>query len=312
MGDLVGQADGQQHVAGIQGAAGAGGAGGTGDALGVQQHQQGLALDEAEAHVHVARQAGGGMAVQAAVGDLLQDALDHVIADGAELRVVRVDVRGGDLDGLADAHDGGQVLGAGAAVALLCAAVHELLQAHALADVQHADALGRMELVAGHAQHVDLHGLYVDLHAADGLHRVGVEEHAVLLADRGQLGDGLDGADLVVGGHDGHQRGVRADGCVQLLGGHKAVLVHRQVGHLEALLLQLRAGVQDGVVLDGGCDDVAALLQVLIGRAAHRPVVGLGAAAGEVDLVHVGVDGLGHLLACRVDRVARDIAKVVR
>ena len=50
-------------------------------------------------------------------------------------------------------------------------------------------------------------------------------------------------------------------------------------------------------MLDGGGDDVPALGLVGVGRAAHRPVVRLGAAAGEVDLVGLGVQRRGDLTA---------------
>ena len=40
----MGPADGQQHMAGVQGAGGAGGAGGGADARRIQKQQQGLAL----------------------------------------------------------------------------------------------------------------------------------------------------------------------------------------------------------------------------------------------------------------------------
>ena len=43
---------------------------------------------------------------------------------------------------------------------------------------------------------------------ADGLHGVGVHRDAVLVGDRGELGDRLDGADLVVGPHHADQRDV--------------------------------------------------------------------------------------------------------
>ena len=244
------------------------------------------------------------MAVQLHVGNLLHDPLDHVVPDGAHLRGLGGDVRGGQLDGLAQAHDAGQVLGAGALAALLGAAVHQPLQAHAMAHVQRADALGRVELVARQAQKVDVLGLHVDLHVADGLHRVGVEQHAVPLRHRRQLRDGLDGADLVVGVHDGHQHGVRADSRLQLLRRHQAVAVHGQVGDLEALLLQLLAGVQDGVVLKVGGDDVPALFDIGVGRAPQRPVVGLCAAAGEVDFPGFRADGLRHLGPRRLHRLA--------
>ena len=48
----------------------------------------------------------------------------------------------------------------------------------------------------------------------------------------------------------------------------QADLVHGHIGDFKPLLFQPFAGVQDGVVLDGGGDDVVALLAVSKGRAA--------------------------------------------
>ncbi len=47
------------------------------------------------------------------------------------------------------------------------------------------------------------------------------------------------------------------------------------------------------MMLDRRGDQVATLLAVGIGRAEDGPVVGFGAAAGEVDLLGLGADGLG-------------------
>ena len=88
------------------------------------------------------------------------------------------------------------------------------------------------------------------------LHGVGVEQHALFPADRADLRDGQDGADLVVGVHGGDQAGVRPDGVRHLLGGDGAGGAHRQQLDLKALLLQLFQGVENGVVLKGGGDDV--------------------------------------------------------
>ncbi|MPM29642.1 hypothetical protein SDC9_76182 [bioreactor metagenome] len=49
------------------------------------------------------------------------------------------------------------------------------------------------------------------------LDRVGVEGDAQLPANRPNLGNGLDGADFVVGKHDGHKAGVRPDGLTHLV-----------------------------------------------------------------------------------------------
>ena len=51
----------------------------------------------------------------------------------------------------------------------------------------------------------------------DRLNRVGVKEYAVLPANLADLGDRLNGADLVVGGHDRDEAGVLADGGFQFI-----------------------------------------------------------------------------------------------
>ncbi|MBQ7089935.1 MAG: transglycosylase domain-containing protein, partial [Clostridia bacterium] len=70
VGDLMGTAQSQQHMTGIQRTGGAGRAGRGADTLGIQQQQQRLALDALEAEVHVVGQAALGVAVEDAVRDL--------------------------------------------------------------------------------------------------------------------------------------------------------------------------------------------------------------------------------------------------
>ena len=75
-------------------------------------------------------------------------------------------------------------------------------------------------------------------------------------------------------------------------------IAHRQVGDLIALLLQILGGVEDGVVLDGGGDDVAALPPLQgheLGHPPQGPVVRLRTAGGEVDLLRPGVEAGGDL-----------------
>ena len=68
VGDLVGQADGQQHMAGVQAARGAGGAGGGADAFHVEQKQHALALDPLKREVDIVGQPPGRVAVQLDIG----------------------------------------------------------------------------------------------------------------------------------------------------------------------------------------------------------------------------------------------------
>jgi hypothetical protein len=61
---------------------------------------------------------------------------------------------------------------------------------------------GAAELMAGDGEGVGAAGGEVDGNLACCLDGVGVEEDAAGMGDLGELGDGLDGADLVVGPHD--------------------------------------------------------------------------------------------------------------
>jgi hypothetical protein len=103
--------------------------------------------------------------------------------------------------GDAEADDGGRVLGAGAATALLMTTTQQRTEAGIAAQVEHADALGRMQLVAGEREHVDLGGLQVDGNLADRLHRVGMEHDALLVRHFGHFLDREDGPGFVVGPH---------------------------------------------------------------------------------------------------------------
>ena len=167
------------------------------------------------------------MAVEANVGDILQNAVDQPVAQGGEAAGIFRQLRNGQFDGGSQAHDAGQVFRARAQAALLRAAEDQVGDLHALADVERADALGRVELVAGKAEHVHVPVVHVDGHGAHGLHRVGVEQHTRFMGNFADLADGLDGADFVVGGHDGDEDRIRADGIFHVLHAHQTVFIHR-------------------------------------------------------------------------------------
>ena len=66
--------------------------------------------------------------------------------------------------------------------------------------------------MAGDRQQVDAERRDVERQLAGRLHGVGVEQRAAGVGDGGELGDRLDGADLVVGVHHRDQRGAVGDG----------------------------------------------------------------------------------------------------
>ena len=77
-----------------------------------------------------------------------------------------------------------------------------------------------------------------------------MEQHAVALADLADLLDGLNGAHLVVGRHDGDQSRILIDGLFQLVQFYLAVLVHFQKCDPETFFFQGHGRVQHGMVFD--------------------------------------------------------------
>ena len=135
----------------------------------------------------------------------------------------------------------------------------------------------------------------VHRHDAGGGHGVGVKGDFVLLGDPGDIGDGLDGADFVVGQHDADENGVRRNGPFHRGGVHHAVLVHVQGSDPIIQEPQGAQGIEHGFVLDVGGDDVAALLPKPDGHAFQGVVAGFRAAGGEDHFLGLGVDQRRHL-----------------
>ena len=139
---------------------------------------------------------------------------------------------------------------------------------------------------------------------ADGLDRVGMHRDAEFGPDRGELGDRLDRADLVVGPHQRDESGlggVLLELRAQVGGRDDAVGVDREQDELGAGLLgQPLRGVEDGVMFDRRGDDPATAgvgVPLCPVDPLDRQVVGLGAAAGEDDLGGPGTDRRGDGLA---------------
>ncbi len=243
----------------------------------------------------------------------------EAVAEGGQL----VGAFGGEpllgyFGGLAEAYDGGYVFGSGAALALVGAAVHHWVQADVAADEEDTDALGRVHLVAGDGEEVDVLeravGAEVERDLACGLDGIGVEERTGGVSDGGECGDGLDDAGLVVRVHDADEFGVGADGADEFGRLDDALRGAGEEGDVDVAVLERLGGVEDGVVLDAGGDDVGALFGggELGGDGAEEgEVVALGAAGGEDDLGGAAVEQAGDGVAGVIDGGAGVLAVLV-
>src|SRR5208283_876229 len=128
------------------------------------------------------------------------------------------------------------------------------------------------------------------------LYGVGVEEHALLVTDLSDFADGLQHANLIVGGHNGDENGLVVDGALQVFEVDEAVCLYGQIGDAIAVLLEALAGVKYRLVFRNLGDDVVAALAVHLGDTLDGEVVALGGAGGKDDLLRAGADQLGNLL----------------
>ena len=204
----------------------------------------------------------------------------------------------------AERHDAGHVLGAGPALPFLAAAVNQGDQGRVAPDIEHAHALGRIDLVAGQREQVDPEPVDVQVEKARGLNGVRVDRDTPRAARARDLGHRLDGADLVIGEHDADEARVGPEGRDQGRRIDDAVLGHRHVCHLDApVLLEGAGGAQHRAVLDRRRDEMPSSRHGQR-HALQRQVVALGPPAREDDLVLAATQDPGHLGPRPLERVA--------
>ena len=163
-----------------------------------------------------------------------------------------------------------------------------------------------------HGKHIYAHSLNVYGYVAYGLHGVGMEQHAPLMANGGYLLYGHYCADFVVRGHHAYKYRLIRYGVAHLLRRDQPILIDGKIGHPEAPLFKRGAGVQYRVMLNICCDYMVALFSVPFSRAEKHRIVAFRAAAGENYLTRLGVYGLGHLLARMLNACPRRLAEGVR
>ena len=133
-------------------------------------------------------------------------------------------------------------------------------------------------------------------HLEKALDRVGVQEGRAARAADGlrRLPNGQDGAQLVVHQHHGDQYGVGPERGLQPSDIDVSGPVRPQIGHVVPLPLQFPQGLQHGGMLDGGGDDMLSLPPSVLHGPPDRPIVPLGAAGGEHQLLRQAAQGVRH------------------
>jgi hypothetical protein len=201
------EADAGEDVGGLDGAGGTGGAGGDGEAAEVEGDDHGFAFDAGEEDVDGVGKAGSAGAVDAVWGTRAR------MPSSRHGHGVEGEGIAGEFAGGAEGDGTGDVFGAGAAALFMAAAELARAERDAFADVEGADALGGVELVAGDGVEIDEGDGGREF--AGGLDAIGVEERAGRAGDGGKGFEVLHGANLIVGVHDGDEDGFGAEGLAE-------------------------------------------------------------------------------------------------
>ena len=262
-----------------------------------------------EAHVAGARQPLRRMAVEAHLFNPGPHTFPQPVAERRHPRGLVGHVAGADLDGLAQAHDPRDVLGARAPTPLVLTAVLDRRHLRGLPDIQPRYALRAVDLVAGEGQEVYPPGIHVHRHLAERLDAVHMQGDARFARDAADLPDRLERADLRVGAHERHEDGVGPQGLPDVTGIDHAEAVHGQIGRGESLPFERLHRPQHRVMLDLRGDDVPRALGG--GNALDSEIVRLGAARGEDDLILGDLEEARDLLARRLHAIARFAAEAV-
>ena len=202
----------------------------------------------------------------------------------------------GQFAGLAERDDTGDVFRARAAVTLLVSPINERIHACPLADVDGADPLGSVELVPRKGEKVDVHRVDVDGDLASGLNGVGMENRPLRFRDGANLGNGLDGAGLIIPVHHADDNRIVPNGLADIFRVDHPRPTDGDVRNFDALRFQVFTGFQNSGMLNGRCHDVPTF--GLVGRknTPNGHVVGFRPATREDDLPGPAPQQRGHPL----------------
>jgi len=209
-----------------------------------------------------------------------------------------VQARQSEFRSFAHPGDGGDILGSRTAIPFRVAAVQQRPKLRSFSDVKRPYTLRPAKLVRGNRKQIHAQPLYINGDFPSGLHGIGMKQDAVFAANSSQLGNGLDGTNLIVGGHGTYEDGIGTQGLLEINGIYSAFLVYGQVSDPESfLLLQVFAAVEHGMMLDGRCDDVFAFVFFQASCAKDRKVGAFSSAAGKYDFAGFAFQDRGSAVA---------------
>src|SRR5260370_40748849 len=193
-----------------------------------------------EAEIQGPRQAFCWMPVQVHLGEPIHDALAKLLPKRSQALALGIHLLLAYFASLAEADDQRHRQGAAAQAATMTAAVEYRFQPNmriSPPNIESTHALGAINFVSGQAENIQAQRLYIDWNLAGRLSGVGVKKNLPFFADGGNLTNGLQSPDFIVGSHDADEDCLRGHRLGHLLCRHAPKPVDGQDGHIEAFTL---------------------------------------------------------------------------
>src|SRR5437588_1033805 len=187
----------------------------------------------------------------------------------------------------------------------MAGAMNQRLQPNAIPNVKGPDSFGRIQLMAckRHQVHSKLVNACGNL--ADRLCGVSVEQNAMLSGNQGDVGDRLNGANLVVSVHDRNEDSARRNCTSHMVRVDASEAVNRKVRHFCTQPFKEPAWVQHRRMLDLRRNDVPSLASFEEKHSLQRVIVRLATATGEHYFLWFAPEQPSHLCASFLDGFPR-------
>ena len=166
------------------------------------------------------------------------------------------------------------------------AAQHKGCQACALSDIEYTHALGRVELVAGQAQEIDITLRQLDRNLAHGLNCICMKHTTPSRHALGDLFNGEDHTSFIVGVHHSDQGRVFVQLGIQFVQVQLSLAIHTEFYHSIPTILQFATHSQHSGMLHARGDDLS-LVGIRRQRALNGRIITLCATACKDDLTGI-------------------------
>lgn len=195
----------------------AGRAGGASEALEIESNDESFAFDAGKSDVGSIGSAWASSAVGAGIGDTREKTLLKLVAQSLDTCGVFGERETREFSGFTQADDAGDIFRAGTKTSLMMAAKEKLAKVSAALDVNGADTLWGVQLVARERKKIKVERFDVDGNLAGGLHGIGVKTNSAFTGDAADLLERLNCAEFVVGVHHGDQNCLWPHGFAQII-----------------------------------------------------------------------------------------------